>query len=91
MGEKKEITVNYSRKFLKEMSKLPSRVIEQAKEKEKIFCFYPFDQSLKTHKLSGKDSECWAFWINYSYRVKFIFINSAEVLFLEVGLHNIYN
>ena len=36
MGEEKEITVNYSRKFLKDMSKLPSRVIEQAKEREKI-------------------------------------------------------
>ncbi len=91
MGERRIINVNYSRKFLKEMSKLPLRVIEQAKEKERIFRSNQFDQSLKTHKLSGKDEGCWAFWINYSYRIKFIFINQSEVLFLEVGLHNIYN
>jgi len=77
----------YDAMAVKEMGK----IIEQAKEKERIFRFYPFDQSLKTHKLSGKNSGCWAFWINYSYRVKFIFINPSEILFLEVGLHNIYN
>ncbi len=91
MSEERAINVNYSRKFLKEMLKLPSRVVEQAKEKEKVFRLHPFDPSLKTHKLSGKDEGCWAFWINYSYRIKFIFINQSDVLFLEVGLHNIYN
>ena len=91
MSEERAINVDYSRKFLREMSKLPSRVVEQAKEKEIVFRSHPFDSSLKTHKLSGKDDGCWAFWINYSYRVKFIFINQSEVLFLEVGLHNIYN
>ncbi len=89
MSVRKVININYSRKFLKEMSKLPSRVIEQAKEK--VFRLNQFDQSLRTHKLSGKDEACWAFWINYSYRIKFIFINQSDILLLEVGLHNIYN
>ncbi|MEK7173157.1 MAG: type II toxin-antitoxin system mRNA interferase toxin, RelE/StbE family [Patescibacteria group bacterium] len=91
MDEERVIILNYSRKFLREMSKLPLRIIEQAKEKEKVFRVHPFDPSLKTHKLSGKDSGCWAFWINYSYRIKFILISQSEVLFLEVGLHDIYN
>ena len=91
MSEERAININYSRKFLKEMSKLPLRIIEQAKEKEKIFRFNQLDKSLRTHKLSGKDEGCWAFWINYSYRVKFVFINPSEILFLGVGLHNIYN
>ncbi|MEK7104239.1 MAG: type II toxin-antitoxin system mRNA interferase toxin, RelE/StbE family [Patescibacteria group bacterium] len=91
MSVRKAININYSRKFLKKMSKLPLQIIEQAKEKEKVFRFNQFDQSLRTHKLSGKDNGCWAFWINYSYRIKFICISQSEVLFLEVGLHNIYN
>ncbi|MCX6789711.1 MAG: type II toxin-antitoxin system mRNA interferase toxin, RelE/StbE family [Candidatus Gribaldobacteria bacterium] len=83
--------IRVSPKFEKQYKRLPKKIKEQAKEKEGIFRVYPFDPSLKTHKLSGKDSGCWAFWINYSYRIKFIFINQSEVLFLEVGLHNIYN
>ncbi|MCX6790612.1 MAG: type II toxin-antitoxin system mRNA interferase toxin, RelE/StbE family [Candidatus Gribaldobacteria bacterium] len=83
--------IRVSPRFEKQYKRLSKKIKEQAKEKENIFRFYQFDPSLKTHKLSGKDSGCWAFWINYSYRIKFIFINQSEVLFLEVGLHNIYN
>ncbi|MDP2950893.1 MAG: type II toxin-antitoxin system mRNA interferase toxin, RelE/StbE family [bacterium] len=83
--------IKVSSKFEKQYKRLPKNIKEQAKYKEDIFRFNFFDPSLKTHKLSGKDNGCWAFWINYSYRVKFIFINPSEVLFLEVGLHNIYN
>ncbi len=83
--------IRVSPKFEKQYKRLPNKIKKQAKEKEKIFRSHPFDPSLKTHKLSGKDESCWAFWINYSYRIKFLFINQSEVLFLEVGLHNIYN
>ena len=82
--------IKVSLKFEKQYKRLPKKIKEQAKEKEKVFRLNQFDQSLRTHKLSGKDEGCWAFWISYSYRIKFIFINQSEILFLEVGLHNIY-
>ena len=82
--------VRISPLFEKNYKKLPIKIKGKAKRKEKIFRENPFDHRLKTHKLSGKERECWAFWIDYSYRIKFIFLNNKEVLFLDIGLHNIY-
>ncbi|MEE8131895.1 MAG: type II toxin-antitoxin system mRNA interferase toxin, RelE/StbE family [Candidatus Paceibacterota bacterium] len=76
--------------FEKRYKKIPKKIKEKAKEKEKIFRDNPFHPPLGTHKLSGKDKEYWAFWINYSYRIKFIFLNNEEVLFLDIGTHDIY-
>ncbi|MBU2109500.1 type II toxin-antitoxin system mRNA interferase toxin, RelE/StbE family [Patescibacteria group bacterium] len=76
--------------FEKHYKKLPRNIKNQAEEKEKIFRENPFNLILKTHKLSGKEKESWGFWINYSYRIKFIFLNDDEVLFLDIGTHDIY-
>jgi len=76
--------------FEKQYKKLPLCVKEQAKQKESIFRQDQFSTQLKTHKLHGKDKACWAFWITRSYRIKFIFISSQEVLFLAIGPHSIY-
>jgi plasmid maintenance system killer protein len=40
--------------------------------------------------LIGREKEAWAFWINYAYRIKFLFLNDEEVLFLDIGTHEIY-
>lgn len=82
--------IKISSLFEKHYKKLPQNAKIQAKEKEKIFRDNPFNPILKTHKLSGKEKECWALWINYSYRIKFIFTNREEVLFLDIGTHDIY-
>jgi len=76
--------------FEKHYKKLPLNIKEQAKRKEKFFRENPFHPLLNTHKLCGKEKEIWAFWITYSYRIKFIFINSEEVLFLDIGTHDFY-
>jgi len=82
--------IKASSKFEKEYRRLPDTIKKKAKEKEVIFRENSFDRRLKTHKLSGKDKECWAFWVNRSYRIKFIFISNDDVLFLEIGPHKIY-
>lgn len=82
--------VKVSSLFEKHYKKLPTKIKEKSKEREEIFKENPFHPILKTHKLSGKDKECWAFWINYSYRIKFIFSNEDKVLFLDIGQHDIY-
>jgi mRNA interferase RelE/StbE len=76
--------------FEKHYKKLPKKIKEKAKEKEKIFRENPFHPLLRTHKLHGKDKDCWAFWIDYRYRIKFIFLSDDKVLFLDIGPHNIY-
>ncbi|MEK7651578.1 MAG: type II toxin-antitoxin system mRNA interferase toxin, RelE/StbE family [Patescibacteria group bacterium] len=82
--------VRTSSRFERHYKKLPTRVKEAAKEKEKIFRKDPFDSRLDTHKLHGKEREVWAFSIAKSYRIKFIFLREGTVLFLEAGTHDIY-
>lgn len=48
----------------------------------------PFDNRLKTHKLTGKLKDLWAFRIDYDCRVIFKFINNNEVLFIDIGGHD---
>ncbi|OGG67787.1 hypothetical protein A3C95_02085 [Candidatus Kaiserbacteria bacterium RIFCSPHIGHO2_02_FULL_56_30] len=83
--------VEYSRRFLKSASNLPKSTIRQAEEKESLFRKEPFHSSLRTHKLHGKDKDSWAFSINVRYRIKFIFLSKTRVLFLDIGLHDIYS
>ncbi len=82
--------IKISSKFEKNYRRLPEKIKEKSKEKEFIFRNNPFDIRLKTHKLSGIDKSCWAFWIDNCYRIKFIFLSKYEVLFLDIGTHDIY-
>lgn len=82
--------IKVSSVFEKQYKKLPENIKGLAKEKEKIFRANPFDQRLRTHKLHGKEKELLAFWINYHYRIIFIFLDQEIILFLEVGTHEIY-
>ena len=90
MKENRIIDIEYSKKFLKSLKRLPNRIISQAQKKEKVFKQNPFDPILKTHKLHGEEKECWAFSIDKKYRIKFIFVDSKKVLFLDIGTHKIY-
>ena len=82
--------IKISPKFEKSYRRLPDEIKKKAKEKELIFRENPFNSCLKTHKLSGRDKNCWAFWVDYSYRIKFIFLSKREILFLDIGTHDIY-
>ena len=82
--------ISVTPRFIKSYKKLTSEIKEKAKVKESIFRKNPFDKRLKTHKLSGKEKEAWAFWVDYSYRIKFIFLTKNEVLFLDIGTHDFY-
>jgi mRNA-degrading endonuclease YafQ of YafQ-DinJ toxin-antitoxin module len=49
-----------------------------------------FDPRLRTHKLKGDLSAYWAYSINREYRVLFRFLGPSEVLYYDVGTHEIY-
>ncbi|MBI1755294.1 type II toxin-antitoxin system mRNA interferase toxin, RelE/StbE family [Candidatus Azambacteria bacterium] len=80
--------IRTSSRFEKRYQKLPAHIKERAKEREQLFRVSPFHPLLRTHKLSGKEKEHWAFWITHFYRIKFIFLADEEVLFLDVGTHD---
>ena len=82
--------IDYTRQFLKSVSRLPANLIAIADEKEALFKTNSFHPSLDTHKLHGKHKDVWAFSMNRKYRIKFIFISSEHVLFIDIGTHDIY-
>jgi addiction module RelE/StbE family toxin len=82
--------VFYSPEFVRKYKKLPDFLKDLAKEKEKIFRAYPFDASLKTHKLHGKFREFWSFWVGYDCRIIFKFYDKNIVRFYSIGGHTIY-
>lgn len=82
--------ITYSPYFKKVFKKIPQEIKKLAVEKEKIFRNNPFDQKLKTHKLHGKIDDCWAFSVNYSYRIIFEFRENEEIWFHNIGNHDIY-
>jgi mRNA-degrading endonuclease YafQ of YafQ-DinJ toxin-antitoxin module len=49
-----------------------------------------FDPRLRTHKLKGELSAYWAYSVNREYRVLFRFLGPSEVLYYDVGTHEIY-
>ena len=57
-------------------------------ERVEIFKNNPFDPRLKTHKLSGKLKEFWAFSVEYDLRVVFLFDGQQSVLFADLGTHD---
>lgn len=53
-----------------------------------LFIKNPFDKRLRTHKLSGELKDCWAFSINYKYRIVFEFIDDNTALLIDIGTHD---
>ena len=52
-------------------------------QKVEQFTIDPFDQSLKTHKLSGKLKELWSFSVEYDQRVLFYFTEDGNIVFID--------
>lgn len=82
--------IYYSSKFAKEYKRLPKKIKDLAEKRERIFRKNPHDARLKTHKLTGKLKEYWAFSIDYQYRIIFEFVEEDTIWFHSVGTHEIY-
>lgn len=82
--------IYYSTKFEREYKRLPLRIKKITEEKEKLFRINPSDQRLNVHKLKGKLSGYWAFWIDQKYRVIFEYSKKDTIWFHSVGDHSIY-
>lgn len=84
------MNIFYTPQFLRNYKQLSISIREKAKEKEKIFRINPFDLRLKTHKLQGELRGCWAFSVDFKYRIIFTFETKNKSIFHAVGSHSIY-
>lgn len=76
--------------FVKTYKKLPENIKARAKQQEKKFTVTPFDTSLKTHKLKGELEGFWSYSVNYQYRILFRFLKGNEVIYYDIGTHEMY-
>lgn len=79
-------TGQFERNFKRFLKKHPDleTLIE---ERLDLFIQNPQTATLNTHKLTGNLSEQWAFSINYSYRITFIW-QGDNVYLTNIGAHD---
>lgn len=80
----------YSKKFIKELKKLPKEIIDLAIKKEVIFRDNPIHSSLRLHELHGKFKGIWSISLSGNYRIIFERMNNGDILFISIGKHDIY-
>ena len=85
------VKILLSKRFVRQIRKLPEDIRWLADEKSELFKVDPFDPRLKTHKLHGRLADLWAFSIDYNTRVVFQFLDQNTSLFHSIGLHDIYD
>ncbi|EFK96734.1 Plasmid stabilization system [sediment metagenome] len=76
--------------FEKAFHRLSQNLKELTKRKDLWFRANPFDPHLRTHKLKGELTGFWSYSINYEIRVLFRFLKSDEVIYYDIGTHEIY-
>ena len=76
--------------FRKSFRRLPHHIQELATKKDQFFRKDAFAPPLRTHKLKGSLEGYWAFSVNIEYRILFRFIKVDEVIYYDIGTHEIY-
>ncbi len=87
---KRAVEIFYSSGFERAYEKLELVIKKKAERRVEIFRGDAFDKRLDTHKLHGKLKEFWAFSIDDKNRIAFKFLDDRNVMFLDVGDHEIY-
>ncbi|MBM2814066.1 MAG: RelE/StbE family addiction module toxin [Ignavibacteria bacterium] len=85
------IEIIWEDSFVKKFKKLKKSnpdLTDKFIEKVNLFSDNPYNAGLKTHKLSGKLSDYWAFSIDFNYRVVFRFGEDDIVYFMAIGTHD---
>ena len=79
----------FEKQWLKYLKKLTAKEKEQLKERLSIFREDAFDKRLKTHHLKDNLKEYHAFSISHSDRIAFRLLDDEEILFIDIGNHDI--
>lgn len=82
--------IEYSPKFARMHRKLSKEMKEYSERQVSILKKNPFDSRLKTHKLSGKFENYFAFSIGFKYRIIFSFETKKIIRLHAIGDHDIY-
>lgn len=84
------VEVQVTSDFGKSFRKLPRHIQDVAEKKDRWFRADAHDPRLRTHRLKGALEGYWAYSITLQYRVLFRFLAHNNVLYYDVGTHEIY-
>ena len=82
--------IHFSKKFIKELKKLPKEIFKLAVKKEQIFRNNPLHPSLRLHALHGSFEGLWSISITGNYRIIFERMEGGNILFISIGTHDLY-
>ena len=82
-------TIRVTSHFTRQYKRLSPDIREIAEAREQIFRADAFDPRLRTHKLSGRLKDLWAFSVTRDIRIIFEFLEADEVLFHSIGPHQV--
>lgn len=82
--------VHYSKKFVKQLKKIPERILQLAIKKERIFRENPLHPSLRLHELHGSFVGLWSISITGNYRIILERMQNGDILFISIGSHDLY-
>jgi addiction module RelE/StbE family toxin len=83
--------VVFTKRFEREMKKIPISLRAETKEKIEQFIYDPHYSNLKTHKLSGQMKNFWSFSVNFKLRIIFKYSEDGIIAFYSIGDHSIYD
>ncbi len=83
-------TIHVTSDFKKAFRRLPHHIQELAIKKDRLFRQDAFASFLRTHKLKGPLDGYYAYSVNLEYRILFRFIKADEVIYYDIGTHEIY-
>jgi len=85
------LNITFSNSFKRSFKKKIKNNSELEKlfwEKVDLFSKNPFDNNLKTHKLTGNLKDLWSFRINFNIRILFYFHDSENAVLTDMGSHD---
>ncbi len=79
--------IKYSKKFKKNIRKLPKVIVDKFFERVEIFQEDKFNFILNNHKLNGKYKSCSSINVTGNYRAVFRYGLSNSIDFIDIGTH----
>jgi len=82
--------ITYTATFLKLLKGLELSLQSEIVEKVELLKDKKSHKNLNVHKLHGKFSGSYSFYVNYKIRIVFEYIDKEEIVLLLVGSHDVY-
>lgn len=82
--------IYYKPTFIRQYSKLDVDLQGEIKEKVELLKDKTNHESLKVHKLHGKLSDFFSFYVNFKIRIVFSWKSDNEVTLYALGDHDVY-